>query len=88
MVGVLIVEVTARESLGRSVDDLKRRHDASGARQIVGIVGAPGTGKSTLAQQVAEQLGADASCLRRRSSTERSRDSRATTSTIRTPTVR
>ena len=60
MVGVLIVEVTARESLGRSVDDLKRRHDASGARQIVGIVGAPGTGKSTLAQQVAEQLGSDA----------------------------
>lgn len=43
------------------IDDLAQtirdRAAASGLRQIVGIVGAPGTGKSTVAQLVAEALG-------------------------------
>lgn len=54
-----MVEVVAPRSFGRFVDNLRRRHDASGARQIVGIVGAPGTGKSTLAQHLADELGRD-----------------------------
>lgn len=39
---------------------LVAREAASGSRQIIGIVGAPGTGKSTVAQHVADRLGEDA----------------------------
>lgn len=53
------VDVALPTSIARAVEALRRRHAASGARQIVGIVGAPGTGKSTLAQHVADELGRD-----------------------------
>jgi pantothenate kinase len=58
-----MVEATAPASLPDVVDGLRRRHDVSGARQIVGIVGPPGTGKSTLAQHVADLLGRDVSVI-------------------------
>lgn len=54
-----VLDVAVPGDLSRAVEDLRRRHSASGARQILGIAGSPGTGKSTLAQQVAEQLGRD-----------------------------
>lgn len=39
------------------VDQVRRRAEESGIRQIIGIVGAPGAGKSTLADLIAAQLG-------------------------------
>ena len=41
------------------VDALLQRARASGRRQSIGIVGAPGAGKSTVANLTAEQLGRD-----------------------------
>ncbi|KQV08306.1 pantothenate kinase [Leifsonia sp. Root112D2] len=39
------------------VDQIRRRAEESGIRQIIGIVGAPGAGKSTLADLIGAQLG-------------------------------
>lgn len=39
---------------------LRQRVVDFGGRQIIGVIGAPGTGKSTVAQLVAERLGSDA----------------------------
>jgi pantothenate kinase len=50
---------TTNDGVLRAVDALRSRHETSGARQVVGIVGPPGTGKSTLAQHVADLLGHD-----------------------------
>lgn len=47
-------------SLSGLAHHLRQRTEVSGERQIIGIVGAPGTGKSTVAELVAEQLGKDA----------------------------
>jgi pantothenate kinase len=51
--------VVAPPALTPLIEGLRRRPQATGARQIVGVVGAPGTGKSTLAQYLAEQLGGE-----------------------------
>jgi pantothenate kinase len=51
--------VVAPPALTPLIEGLRRRQQATGARQIVGVVGAPGTGKSTLAQYLAEQLGGE-----------------------------
>ncbi len=40
------------------VDQLEARLRSTGARQILGIAGAPGTGKSTVARTIADALGA------------------------------
>jgi pantothenate kinase len=39
------------------VDQIRRRAEQSGIRQIIGIIGAPGAGKSTLADLIAARLG-------------------------------
>lgn len=39
------------------IDQVRRRAEESGIRQIIGIVGAPGAGKSTLADLISTQLG-------------------------------
>ncbi|MGB3376911.1 MAG: nucleoside/nucleotide kinase family protein [Microbacterium sp.] len=39
--------------------ELQRKNAATGARQLIGIAGAPGTGKSTFADHVAAELGAE-----------------------------
>ena len=54
-----VAEIVVPSFLPGAVDALRRRQHQSGARVILGIVGAPGTGKSTLAQQVADELGRD-----------------------------
>lgn len=46
--GLDVIEVLAR--------GLLRRHAETGARQLVGIVGPPGTGKSTFAERLAAQF--------------------------------
>jgi pantothenate kinase len=51
--------VVVPPALAPLVDDLRRRQRATRARQIVGVAGAPGTGKSTLAQCLSEQLGSE-----------------------------
>jgi pantothenate kinase len=46
-----------RRDLAAAVDDLRQR--AGGGRFLLGICGAPGAGKSTIAQRVADELGPD-----------------------------
>ena len=46
-----------RRDLAAAVDDLRQR--AGGGRFLLGICGAPGAGKSTIAERVAEELGRD-----------------------------
>ncbi|WP_369371755.1 nucleoside/nucleotide kinase family protein [Promicromonospora sp. Populi] len=48
------------QDIAEAAERLMETADRSGHRQIIGIVGAPGTGKSTVAQLVAQRLGADA----------------------------
>ncbi len=44
------------------IAELRRRRDATDDRQLIGIAGAPGTGKSTFAEYVAAELGHE-SCV-------------------------
>jgi len=44
-------------NLAELVDHLRARLKATGTRQILGIAGSPGTGKSTFAQSLADALG-------------------------------
>ena len=50
------------EQISQLISSLTQRAAASGERQLIGIVGAPGTGKTTFAEHVAEQLPAG-SCV-------------------------
>jgi pantothenate kinase len=54
-----MTDVVAPPAVAPLIEGLRRREQATGARQIVGVAGAPGTGKSTLAQYLAEQLGSE-----------------------------
>ncbi|TFB75869.1 nucleoside/nucleotide kinase family protein [Cryobacterium glaciale] len=51
--------IVAPASVAPLLETLRRTARESGARQLIGIVGAPGTGKSTFAQYLADQLGND-----------------------------
>jgi pantothenate kinase len=52
-----LVHIASTPDIAAIADELRERVDLSKARQIIGIVGAPGTGKSTLADLVAAELG-------------------------------
>lgn len=54
---------TPSAPLKELVEYLRARHRSSGERQILGIAGAPGTGKSTFALSLAEALGAQAAVI-------------------------
>lgn len=45
------------------VDHLRSRQQATGARQLLGIAGSPGTGKSTFARRLADALGREHSVV-------------------------
>ncbi|HEY8717652.1 nucleoside/nucleotide kinase family protein [Pengzhenrongella sp.] len=51
---------TTNKAIAEVVAHLRQHASEADDRQIIGIVGAPGTGKSTVAHLVAECLGADA----------------------------
>lgn len=53
------MDLASATDVGALAEELRSRAARTGIRQIVGIVGAPGTGKSTLAQRLAEDLGHD-----------------------------
>lgn len=52
-------EIIGTKNIAPIIEDLRRNALESGGRQIIGIVGAPGTGKSTLAEHVAGLLAND-----------------------------
>jgi pantothenate kinase len=56
------VLLTPTEQISQLISSLTQRADATGERQLVGIIGAPGTGKTTFAEYVANQLPAG-SCV-------------------------
>jgi pantothenate kinase len=50
------VLLTPTEQISKLISTLKQREAVSGERQMVGIIGAPGTGKTTFAEYLVEQL--------------------------------
>lgn len=56
------MDLSSAPDVDELLDHLHRRATTSGARQMIGIVGAPGTGKSTFATHLAQRLGPD-SCI-------------------------
>jgi pantothenate kinase len=54
---------TSNKAITEAVAHLRELTDATGDRLIIGIVGAPGTGKSTIAELIAQSLGDEAAVV-------------------------